>query len=336
MTERILSRIHVGIVFATAVVLVAACTAGNEPIAGIDGSGSPSPAAVVAQGPIQGFGSIIVNDVRYDIDRAQIRINGSIVTEAELRIGQLVTVAGQFDSTTPTAVASSVDFEANIQGPVESIELDGNTLRVLGQKVLLSAATVIDLEGGTDSTLLETGIRVQVSGFVLADGSLAATRVQTLTASDDLRVIGSVRGLRQGELKFDVGDLTVDYGQALVIEGFPGGAPADGDRVLVEGSVIDAQGALVAIELKRLEIGLGSAAGEEAEVEGLITRFGSVTDFDVSGTPVTTSSSTRYEGGGPEDLQLNVKIEVEGQLDGQGTILADKVEVKDGGRVVGQ
>ena len=54
----------------------------------------------------------------------------------------------------------------------------------------------------------------------------------------------------------------------------------------------------------------------------------SATDFDVSGFPVTTNSGTEFESGGPGDLALNVKVEVEGDLNGNNILVADKVDIR--------
>ena len=95
--------------------LVNGCDSGPL-TAGIDRSGS----SVVTRGPITGFGSIIINDVHYELSGAQININGDPATEMDLAVGQIVTVSGtiQFGSTAGTA--NTVVFEANVQGPVES------------------------------------------------------------------------------------------------------------------------------------------------------------------------------------------------------------------------
>ena len=58
-------------------------------------------------------------------------------------------------------------------------------------------------------------------------------------------------------------------------------------------------------------------------------------DFDVAGSAVTTSAATVYEGGTVASLRLNVKVKVTGRVNAAGVIAAQKIEVKDGGRVVG-
>lgn len=60
--------------------------------AGIGGTGFSS------TGTIDGTGSIFVNGVRYDIDDAEIFVNGEPATEADLKLGMVVVVAGT-DST---------------------------------------------------------------------------------------------------------------------------------------------------------------------------------------------------------------------------------------------
>ena len=69
--------------------------------------------------------------------------------------------------------------------------------------------------------------------------------------------------------------------------------------------------------------------GDHIEVEGFITRFVSDQDFDVFGIPVTTiPGTTVYEGGTAADLGLNLKVEVEGEFNGSGVLVATKVDIK--------
>ena len=68
--------------------------------------------------------------------------------------------------------------------------------------------------------------------------------------------------------------------------------------------------------------------GDFAEIEGFITRFISASDFDISGLPVTTTASTTYEGGTAADLGLNLKVEVDGNFNASGVLVATKVDIK--------
>ena len=71
----------------------------------------------------------------------------------------------------------------------------------------------------------------------------------------------------------------------------------------------------------------------ELEVEGLITAFSSVDSFSVSGIPVVTNGMTEYSGGDFSMLGLNVRVEVEGQLDISGVLIAEEVEFKPDGNL---
>lgn len=70
------------------------------------------------------------------------------------------------------------------------------------------------------------------------------------------------------------------------------------------------------------------ADGVHIEIQGFITRFVSAQDFDVTGLPVTTNGSTLFEGGDATDLGLNIKVEVEGDVDANGVLVATKVDIR--------
>jgi hypothetical protein len=315
---------------AAAIVAAVACQP-VSPTAGIDRGGIASP--VATQGPITGFGSIIVNGVHYAITDAQISVNGGPTTESALALGQVVTVIGELADDGSSGVADTVEFEANVIGPVESIDQQARTLVVLGQTVLTDDTTVIDLGTGADvfAALAGVGGNVEISGFAGAGGAIVATRIERSPAAD-YRVLGTVSDHDAALKSFKINALTLDYASVLLLEGFPTGAPSNGDEVIAVGSALDASGALL-VERLALRERPSSGSGGHAEIEGLITRFVSPTDFDVSGRAATTTDSTRYEGGDAASLALNVKVEVEGRVDDAGVVVATKVEVKDGGRV---
>jgi hypothetical protein len=310
-----------------AVILQSGCN-DSRYMAGIDGSGSP----VYAQGPIEGFGSIVVNGQHYEVSAASIRVNGEVATEDDLELGQIVAVQARIDPN-GARVADTVDFEANIRGPVQSVDAASGTMQALEQQISIGAETTIVTDSGGGIDTLTIGDYVEVSGLLNAVGDLAATRVVQVSRSSELRIIGTVEQLNLGSFTFAIGNLVVDYSGAALIEGFPAGMPANGDLVLAIGASRDAFGALTANRLSLIQSDDLELEGQEAEVEGLITRFTSPTDFDVAGRRSTTTASTSYEGGTVADLQLNVKIQIEGRFDAAGTIVADQIEVKDGGAV---
>jgi len=315
-----------GLSIALGVAALVACGSGDQ-TAGIDRGGGTRVVSVV--GPITGFGSIVVNRVHYAVDNAQIEVDGDVGTVADLELGQMVSLVGEQDASGTTGTADTVHFLTNVRGPVDAIDSAASKLTVLAQAITVGPATVLDLGSGVTSfASIKVGDFVTVSGFVDARGAIDATRVEIASATRGLLVLGTVSNLRAAAFRFNLGALDVDYSQALLIQGFPTGAPGNGDRVIVKGTTVAPSGTLLATSVRRANDD-GIQAGHEGEVEGLITRFVSALDFDVAGRPVTTTAATVYVGGGASALALNLKVEVEGTADGNGVIVARRVEIDD-------
>jgi hypothetical protein len=294
----------------------------GEPVAGIDGGG-----VTIAQGPISGFGSVIVNGVRYSTSSATITVDDRPGTESELRVGYVVRVEGTVDAGGTTGTARSVSFNDELEGPVQSIDVAASRMVVLGQTVQVSASTSFDdsivprgLEG------LQVGERVEVSGLVGADGVIAATRIERKAAAAAVEVKGTAQSVDTAARRFRINQLQVDYSGAT-LNGFASGQPANGDVVEAYGTVNGA-GVLLATRVERRSTSLSGTTNDRAEIEGLVTRFASAADFDVAGQRVTTTAATRYENGSAANLALNVNVEVEGGFDASGRIVATEVEFR--------
>lgn len=316
--------------------LLAACGGGgnDDTVAGIDAGGSPAPVAtnVVSKGTITGFGSIIVNEVHYDTNNAEIVVDDTVATQAALAVGDVVVVQGTLSADGTTGTASTVTFDDVVQGPIAAIDLAGSTLTVLGQFVHVTADTSFDddivpasLEG------LAVGGIVEVTGFVLADGSISATRIEAKAAGDEFEVTGVVANLDSAALTFTIGNLTIDFSAAQLVD-FPAGVLEAGQLVEAKGAALDVAGGILVVTQVEFEgDDRPGDAGDSIEVEGFITRFVSASDFDVNGVPVTTDGGTAFEDGASADLALNVKVEVEGVLNDAGVIIADEVELEQAG-----
>jgi hypothetical protein len=322
----IIARNYGRMLAALAASVIAACGGGGgsdgEPVAGIDRGG-----VTIAQGPISGFGSVIVNGVRYSTSSATITVDDRPGTESDLRVGQVVRVEGTVDVGGTTGTARSVSFNDELEGPVQSIDVASSRMVVLGQTVQVSASTSFDdsivprgLEG------LQVGERVEVSGLVGADGVIAATRIERKAAAAAVEVKGTAQSVDTAARRFRINQLQVDYSGAT-LSGFASGQPANGDVVEAYGTVNGA-GVLLATRVERRSTSLSGSTNDRAEIEGLVTRFASAADFDVAGQRVTTTAATRYEDGSAANLALNVNVEVEGGFDASGRIVATEVEFR--------
>jgi len=284
----------------------------------------------VAVGPITGFGSVIVNGNTYDTSAATFTRDGQAAVQDDFSVGQMVLVVGTIDDDNTNAVATSVEFDDNVEGPVSSVDSLNRTILVLGQTVLITATTSLD---DSCPALLDDYVNVaavEVSGPVLADGSIEATRIECKNLAGELEITGVVSGLDTGAMTFMINALVVDYSGVAVLQDFPNGVISEGDPVEAKGNNLGAAGELLATSLEYKGNRFDDNAGDHIEIEGFITRFVSAQDFDVSGIPATTTAGTTvFEGGAAGDLGLNLKVEVEGEFNASGVLVATKVEIKD-------
>jgi hypothetical protein len=309
---------------------VTACGGGGG---GDDSSGGtpPPPAATtktrIVTGAISGFGSVIVNGVRYDTTSAQVRVEDRAGSMSELAVGQVVRIEAEVDDR-GNARAKTIEQHRLIQGTVQAVDAATGTLTIAGQVIRVDDDTSFD-DSITQGSLagIAVGERIEVHGFPGASGQARATRVERADAAEiEVEVTGVVTALDTVARRFRIGSLAVDYATAM-LEDFGAAGLRDGDLVEVKGREFLADGALRAQSVDKEDDSRGQA-GNEAEVEGLVTRFVSAMDFDVAGRPVRTTASTVYVGGAATDLRLNVTVEAEGAIDAAGVLVATKVAFK--------
>jgi len=293
----------------------------TPPVGGIGRNG-------IAVGPVTTFGSIVVNGVRYETNAATFTINDVAGTQDDLKVGHVVSVVGTIDSDGTTGSATQVTFDDSVKGPVDSIDLASSRLVVLGQTVLVSPDTSFD-DSFSPASLdgVSVGQIVEVSGQFDANGNIVVTRIEPKPAGTTFEVHGTVAGLDASNFRFNLNGLVVDYSGAM-LDNFNNGQIADGDFVEAKGTSLGATGELIATRVELENFLPGGDNGDHVEIEGFITRFVSAQDFDVAGVQVTTNGSTDFVGGVAADLGLNVKVEAEGDLDANGTIIADKIDIR--------
>ncbi len=309
--------------------LVAACGGGSSG----DSSSTPPPPSgstrtKLVTGVISGFGSVIVNGVRYDSSSATVRIDDEPSSDDQLEVGEVIRLEAEVDDH-GNARATHIEQDHLLEGVVESVDATAGTISVAGQVVIVDADTSFDDSIVPGSLAgVAAGDRIEVHGFVSSGGQVRATRIETAgPGGAEVEVTGHVSGLDATARRFSVGTLIVDYSTAT-LEDFAGAGPADADLVEVKGTQFLADGALRATRVQKEDGGLGGEDGDEAEVEGLVTRFVSPVDFDVAGQGITTMGSTVYQGGTSSDLAADVKVEVEGEFNASGVLVAEKVQFK--------
>ena len=297
--------------------VLSAC--GADQMAGIQGSGSPVAAGVTSVGPISGFGSVILGGVEYDTSGAQVRIDDLSSTEAQLRVGQVITLKGTVNDDGKTGKATDIAFMSDLRGPITQIDVDNLTFVVLGQSVRVDDSTSLD--DSLQLASVQAGAFIQVSGFANAAGELVASRIDPAQASASLQVKGTVQALDTVAHTFKINSLTVDYSTAT-----PPATLANGITVLVRGSAFATNGALIAPIVQA--VGPPSvAANDKGQVSGVVTAFTSASDFVVGAQRVVTDGSTVITPSGAT-VALNTRVDVQGTFNASGALLAGKIQVR--------
>ncbi len=276
---------------------------------------------VTTHGVITGLGSVTVNDVRYATGGAVITIDGEPGTLVGLERGQIVTLSGEIAGAGNSGTASTIRFDANVAGPIESLDGPAGRLVVMGQTVHTGPDTLFGtaIDPSTFAGLA-AGTTIRVSGFADAQGDLHATWLAA-TSDMDRQLIGKVRDHDIANLLFRIGRLTVDYSGALVID-LTGGAPADGMMVKVVGTLVDS---ILKAERLVTAPAVAGTPGRRVQVAGMITRFVSPTDFALNDIAAATRAGTGFVNGLAADLGVNTEIVVDGEFGGDGSLLADRI-----------
>lgn len=306
-----------GVVAVLAAALVAACGGGG-------GSAGDGTATAFAAGPVSGFGSVIVNGVRFDDSSASIEDDdGARGSSDDLRLGTMVEIESErIDDSTGRAKALRIRFGSEIVGPVESVATASNSFVVLGQTVEVKPETVFDdsLAGGLAA--LSAGVVVEVHAlFDASSGHYIATRIEDKANALAFKLRGVVSALDGTAKTFRIGDALISYANIN-----PADLPAlfgDGLRVRVRLQTTQVDGAWVALSIRAGVRKMDDH--DDARLRGTVTDWTDATHFQVNGIPVDASRA-RIDNG---PVAQGDRVELRGTAK-DGTVVATRVKVLDG------
>ena len=286
--------------------------------------GNSPVSASYTEGTLTGFGSIIVNGVRFDESSASVSDDaGQAQSSSALKLGMRLEV----DSASVSggaAKATAVRFGSALVGPVSAKDAAAQTVTVLGQTVDISATTVFDatLSGGLSA--ISTGAVLEIHGLTnAATGHLLATRVESESGATAFKLRGVVAALNTSAKTFAIGGAVIDY-SGIAAANLPA-TLANGVtlRVLLS-TTPNASAQWVATAL-----GQGARKGgpdkAQALLRGSISAFTSSTSFSVNGLAVDASGARFSDGSA--GLGLGVQVEVAGTLT-NGVLVASAVELE--------
>lgn len=301
-------------VAATAALLGACGGGGSNVAAGTGGTGAPatSGSQQLAAGTITGFGSVIVDGVRYDDSAATVKVERDPASTSsgslgELKLGMRVEVKADDDGK-----ATEVTVASEVVGRIVSVSATGFV--VAGQTVRVStdAASPTVFEGVGNLEGLVVGDLVEVHGTRDVDDAIVATRIERKdpSAAISIRVVGTVSALKADAKTFSIGGLTVTWTEAT--RRLPAGVVlADGLRVAVwTDTAIGADGTMSA---KSIVVRRPAAADSTtARVGGAVRALDvAAKTFKVDGIDVDASAAT-FRKGSAADLANGRKVRVRG------------------------
>lgn len=303
-----------------------ACSDSDNSVAPVTPTASTTD--IVTVGPIAGFGSIVSNGIHYDTDAATIVVNGGPGTLSDLRVGMMVTISGTVDDGTGAASANEIRFAADVIGPVASVDRNDGTFVMMGRTIVVDELTVAD---GDSLDGLAAGHVVQVSGLYRSENRIQATHMLRVANAYEtgmqMRVRGEISDLDVGNLHFRIGNQDCDYSGAsldLAGEDLANGLFVEvvSATPLVGGDMI-----LDQIQARDRDRDRDQLCDSDCdfEIEGYVTAFVSATEFDVDGQPVTTSDNTVYVNGSVDTLALDVKLAVDGTVNSDGVLVAERI-----------
>ncbi len=301
------------------------------------GGGGADPVAPAAKtafsaGAITGFGSIIVNGVRFDDSSASVSDDdGTSRRNDELRLGMVA----EIDSASITTDASgslhgkakAIRFGSEMVGPVSSVAVDGKSLVVLGQTVQITATTLFDdrLVGGLAGLVAGSSV-IEVHGLLdVTTGAYTATRIESKQNAPYFKLRGVVSNLNTAAQTFKIGSGADTISYAGITAALPA-AMGNGLMVRVKLQTTQVNGQWVATNIKSGVRKLDDH--DEAEIEGRITATTFTVDkkFSVNGVPVDATNATFPKGSA--GVVLGARVEVKGSAV-NGVVMATKVKVED-------
>ena len=302
---------------------VAACGGGD--------GGTPAPQPMSSStvvGTITGFGSVIVNGVKFDDSAAAVTMDGAVASRDRLRVGMVVQVRGRMLGN-GTGVAESIRYDDCAEGPITAMNRVQNTLTVMGQTVHVDDGTEFDGVTLRDMNSFAVGDLVEVSCLQdLSGNRWQATRIERkgtfANGASEVEVKGTVSNLDLAAGTCTVGGLAVNLG-GIAAGDRPAGL-ANGMNVEVAGRSF-ANGTLAAERLRdRDRDRLQLVDGDGVEAEGYVADFVSMSNFKVNGQLANAANAT-LRNGTAADIRNGVKVEVEGTMAG-GVLVAKVVVIR--------
>jgi hypothetical protein len=289
----------------------------------------------VVLGTVTGFGSVIIEGVKYDDSVASVKVEDDSASPrndvpSAVKLGMKVEVQADDNGRANTLKISPELFGKIAAGSrtADGFVVAGQTVKVSVVATQTTAVTVF--EGVANLAGLADGDFVEVHGARDGSGNIVATRVERKdpSAAAAIRVTGTVSGFNSADKTFTVGGLIVKFDTATRMN--PVGATiANGQRVAVWSDTPIAGNQLTAKSLSVRASGL--ANNDLARLGGVITDLNvPAKTFKLDGVDVDATRA-QFDNGTLSDLANGRRVRVAGTF-AASKVTADRIKfVKDQG-----
>jgi hypothetical protein len=245
------------------------------------------------------------------------------VNRARLKRGARVEVKGSLAGGVLTADTVNVKVRGRrdviqLQGELETLDGATKSFTLNGVRVFFGGKKVTFVGG--DAARLADGVGISVTGNLLFNGQVVDARSIEFTAPPPVVVDqaeGAVANLDAAAKTFKVGDVTVNFGDAVMFIGGDATELADGVNVLVKGT-LSADGAVLtaqSIEFIEPEPAPGEVEGAVADLDA------GARTFKLGAVTVDFSGEVTFVGGDAAALANDVNVLVKGTLSADGSEL---------------
>jgi len=264
-------------------------------------------------GVITGFGSICVNGIEVEYDRATpVLENGSPGQAGDLKVGQVVEVLAAGGG--ERVFARHIHVQDALRGPVTRVDRATRRLEVMHRPVRWDAGTIAGERGSSPLTLdqVRPGEFLRVSGFQTPAGEIVASRIDA-AAPGPVQAVGPVSEVRNRQIRLQ--DLPVELGQAARL--------SPRQEVIVTGRwqgdrIMDAR-----VE-ERPSVPFGGRA-ERVSLQGALGERLSDGSFRFGSSRLTVGAEAQMQGRGRDQLRTGDIVQVDGRLSRDNSLRAERV-----------
>lgn len=319
----------------SAAVLVACGGGGGGTGTATQTPATPAPGASTASvvdGTITGFGSVVINGVRYDDSQAKVAFANSPDAQVAGTLGDLHT-GMRVQAELKDGVLQNLVVNFALVGTVGAVDTAGGTLNVFGQTIKTTTTGQLPtvFEGFSSLAQLAVGDLVKVSGTVASDGSITATRIERKAkdGTELFRISGAVQALDTTAKTFTLvgnSSVTVNYADAKLL---PTGAVIENGKLVsvVSANAPATSGGKTVLNASAVEVKARKLPdSSDTTVGGPVSDFQSLSSLRIGDVLVDASAATLKDGTTAADVVNGAQALAHGTIK-DGAMKADWLKV---------